>query len=159
MAQTGLYLQVSLKTKKDSTTLDLINAIKPWQVNIMSDSSNKIKWLIYSPSKILSDFNLVWAVVESTQAGRAFDAAGQSWAEPRTSQSLMGLRPPAPGQGWPVTGHRSSETRTPTHCAVSDMIYYPNGKYWLMQLLIPSVFAFERKNPTDFTQQTVRTWL
>lgn len=37
-------------------------------------------------------------------------------------------------------------------CAVSAMIQYLNGKYWLMQLLIPSIFAFERQNPIDFTQ-------
>lgn len=37
-------------------------------------------------------------------------------------------------------------------CAVSAVIQYPNGKYWLLQLLIPSIFAFERQNPIDFTQ-------
>ena len=42
----------------------------------------------------------------------------------------------------------------PACCAVSAMIYYPNGKQWLMQLLIPSIFAFERKNPIDFTHQS-----
>lgn len=37
-------------------------------------------------------------------------------------------------------------------CADSAMIQYPNGKYWLMQLLIPSMFAFERQNPIDFSE-------
>lgn len=37
-------------------------------------------------------------------------------------------------------------------CAASAMIQYPNGKYWLMQLLIPSIFAFERQNPIDFAE-------
>lgn len=35
------------------------------------------------------------------------------------------------------------------------MIYYPKGKYWLMQLLPLSVFALERKNPGAFTHLTV----
>jgi len=45
--------------------------------------------------------------------------------------------------------------RTPACWALSAVIYYLNGKYWLTLLLIPSIFAFETKNPVDFTHQTV----